>query len=202
MAQFPLKEAEVAQLASSMIGGFKSHTDKLPSPPVAPDQLKDSLDAYRSARTRAKDAAAASRLATAKKRDALKNLVDDMKTDLRYAENTCGSDRATLITLGWGVRRSKKPMEVPGQVMGLGILKEGPGWIALRWKKPFDGGEVRAYRVERCRLDSEQWEIAGMSTATKARLENQKRGVHWMYRVIAVNAVGEGHKSALAEAVL
>jgi hypothetical protein len=185
-----------------MIGGFEHHTDKLPSPPVAPDQLEDSLDAYRSARTRAKEASAAARRATTKKREALKKLVVDMKTNLRYAENTCGSDHATLKTLGWGVRRPKKPMEVPGQVTGLEILKEGPGWIELRWRKPIDGGEVRAYRVERCRLDGEQWEIAGMSTATRAKLENQERGVHWMYRVIAVNAVGEGMESALAEAVL
>jgi hypothetical protein len=202
MATFPISEAEVAQLARTMIGGFENHTDKLPSPPLAPDQLKDSLEAYRSARTRAKDASAAARLATAKKRETLKKLVDDMKTNLRYAENTCGSDRATLKTLGWGVRRPKKSMEVPGQVMGHEIFKEGPGWIKLRWRKPLDGGEVRAYRVERCRLDSEQWEIAGMSTATHAKLENQERGVHWMYRVIAVNAVGEGMESALAEAVL
>jgi len=202
MATFPLSEAEIAQLARTMIGGFESRADKLPSPPVAPDQLEVSLDAYSSARTRAKDAAVAARRATAEKREALKKLVTDMKTNLRYAENTCGSDHATLKTLGWGVRRPKKPMEKPGQTESLGIVREGPGWIELSWKKPSDGGKVRAYRIERCRLASEIWEIAGMSTATHAKLENQERGVHWMYRVIAVNAVGEGMESAAAEAVL
>ena len=202
MAQFPNTEAEVAQLARTMIGGFESHTDELPSPPVAPAQLDTSLDAYRSARFRAQTASAAAREATSEKNEALKKLVADMKTNLRYAENTCGSDHATLLTLGWGVRRPKKPMEAPGPVEGLEILKEGAGWIELRWGKAIEGGEVRAYRIERRRRGSEPWEIAGMSTATKARLDNQERGVQWMYRVIAVNAVGEGHKSSLAEAVL
>jgi len=202
MAQFPNTEAEVAQLARTMIGGFKSQTDELPSPPVTPNQLEASLEAYRSSRNRAKETSAAARRATADKREALKKLVADMKTNLRYAENTCGSDHATLKTLGWGVRRPKKPMEGPGQAESLRIVKEGAGWIELKWKKPSNGGEIRAYRIERCKLGNEIWEIAGMSTATHAKLENQERGVQWMYRVIAVNAVGDGQESAIAEAVL
>jgi hypothetical protein len=39
-----------------------------------------------------------------------------------------------------GGRRPKTPMETPGQVQGLKIVKEGPGWIDLRWRKPWDGG--------------------------------------------------------------
>jgi len=202
MAQFPRTEPEIDQLATDMIGGFENNAEEFPSPPVALDQFRESLEAYREARRKAKDAAAAAKSATREKDEILKALVANMKTNLRYVENTCGYHHATLKSMGWGGRRPKKPMEVPGQVGVVEILKEGPGWIALRWRKPDDGGDVRAYRVERCKLGGERWEIAGMSTSTKARIENQERGVTWMYRVIAVNAVGEGRESATAEAVL
>ncbi len=202
MAEFPRKESAIYQLAESMLGGLNTGADTFPAPPVPPDQLRASLETYRSARFKAKTASAEAHLATREKDEALVKLVADLKSNLRYAENTCGHDNATLIPLGWSGRRTKKPMEAPGEIAGIEILREGPGWIELSWGKPLEGGEVRAYRIERRKLKGGSWEIAGMSTATKAKLENQERGVHWMYRVFAVNGVGDGRESALAEAVL
>lgn len=202
MAKFPRNEPEIEELAGLMIGGLKSRVDQFPSPPVQLDRLQASLDAYRSARERAADLSARAKLATREKHEALRALVGNLKTNVRYAENTCRYDHATLKTLGWAGRRPKTPLGTPGQVEGLKILEEGPGWIDLRWRKPRDGGDVRAYRVERCMLGGELWEIAGMATGTRARLENQERGVKWLYRVIAVNAAGEGPDSSVAEAVL
>jgi hypothetical protein len=202
MARFPRNEPEIDELAESMIRGFESHADEFPTPPVKLEQLRASLEAFRSTAFASQTAWAEARLATQKKGETLKKLVGEMKTNLRYAENTCGYDNATLKPLGWGGRGAKKAMEVPGQTAGLAIIKEGPGWIELSWDKPIGGGEVRAYRIERCSRGGERWEIAGMSTATRAKLEKQERGVQWMYRVVAVNAVGEGMESATAEAVL
>ena len=202
MAKFPRNEPEIDDLAGLLLGGFRSRVDDFPSPPVPLDQLEVSLGDYHSARFKARGAAAEARLATREKDEALKKLVSELKTNLRYAENNCGYDHATLKTLGWGGRHAKRRMEAPGQVQGLQIVREGPGWIELSWRKPLDGGEVRAYRIERCGLGSERWEIASMSMATKTRFEHQERGVHWMYRVIAVNAVGEGPFSGIEEAVL
>ena len=202
MAQFPRTEPAIEELAGMLLGGLKNRVDQFPSPPVPLDQLETTFEEYRSARAKAIAAAANAKLATSEKAEALKKLVSELKTNVRYAENSCGYDHATLKALGWGGRHPKRPMEAPGQVEGIKIVKEGPGWIELRWSKPQEGGEVRAYRVERCRLSGERWEITGMSTATHARLENQERGVQWMYRVIAVNAVGEGMESGIAEAVL
>jgi len=202
MAQFPRTEPEIDELAGLLLGGLRSRVDDFPSPPVPLEQLEASLDAYHSARYKAIEVSAQARLATGEKTEALAKLVSELKTNLRFAENACGYDHATLKALGWGGRRPKTPMAAPGQVEGMKIAREGPGWIELKWRKPREGGHVRAYRIERSRFGSEKWEIAGMATGTSVRLEGQERGVQLWYRAIAVNAVGEGLDSAVAEAVL
>ena len=202
MAQFPKKESHIDVLADTMISGFRNHDDDFPSPPVTPAKLQASLEAFRSAWFRAREAAAAARKATGEKDEALKKLVAEMKSDIRYAENTTNYDHGKLLILGWGGRHPKRPTATPGQVPGFNILTEGAGWIELSWQKPVDGGEVRAYKIERTREGDESWEIAGMATGTSVMLSDQERGVEWWYRVVAVNAVGEGPESAIAEAVL
>lgn len=202
MAQFPRTEPEIENLAGLLISGLRTQADKFAAPPVAIERLQATLEAFQAAVAKANHAAAEARQATRQKRETLKRLVSEMKTNIRYAENTCANDHVTLKQLGWGGRRPKRSMEAPGQVERLKIVEEGPGWIELSWRKPKQGGEVRAYRIERCGLGSEKWVIAGMATAPSVRLEDQERGVQWMYRVVAVNAVGEGMESAPAEAGL
>lgn len=202
MAQFPRTEAEIDALAESLISGLRSDREEFPSPPVPLDQLEASLEAYHSARQRSIEASARAKAATREKAEALKRLVSEVKTNLRYAENTSGYHHATLKRLGWGGRRPKTPMDAPGEVLALRIVEQGPGWIELKWRKPHEGGEVKAYRIERCKRGGDRWEIAGMATVTRSRLEKQEHGVTWMYRVIAVNAVGEGGDSPIVEAVL
>ena len=185
-----------------LIGGLRNHAEEFPSPPVELDRLEATLHAFHSARFSAQEAAAQAKIATREKSEVLTRLVSEIKSNIRYAENTCGGHHATLKALGWGGRRPKTPMKTPGQVEGLKIVKEGPGWVELRWRKPQDGGDVKAYRIERCRLGDETWSIAGMSTKTSVRLEDQERGVTWMYHIIAVNGAGDGLYSAMVEAVL
>ena len=202
MAQFPRTEPEIVDLAEQLVGGLRSHVEEFPSPPVSLERLEATLHAYQSARFSAQEAAVQAKLATREKAEVLERLVSEVKTNLRYAENSCGHHHATLKMLGWGGRRPKKRTEAPGQVVGLKIVREGPGWIELRWRKPGDGGDVKAYRIERCKRGDDFWRIAGMSTGTSAMLEDQERGVDWIYRVIAVNSAGEGQESAIVEAVL
>ncbi|MFP4475775.1 MAG: hypothetical protein ACLFOY_09445 [Desulfatibacillaceae bacterium] len=57
--------------------------------------------------------------ATASKDEALQALTDDMKDDLRYAENTVDYDDKQIKKIGWGGRASKTSLEAPGQVRTL-----------------------------------------------------------------------------------
>jgi hypothetical protein len=202
MARFPKSEAEIATLGQDLVNGLRTHTDDFPNPPVRPDDLQATLQAYLDAREAAGNATGAATEAIAVKQEALEDLTDQMKSNLRYAENTVKYDNAKLAKLRWGGRGSRTPLEAPGQVLSLTAPKEGIGWILLEWKEPVDGGRPGAYRLQRRLHEEHEWEEAGMSVDTQTLLRGQKRGVEWYYRVIAVNKAGEGEPSNSIKAVL
>lgn len=80
--------------------------------------------------------------------------------------------------------------------------REGAGWIFLEWQEPVNGGRPGAYRIQRRLHEHEEREDAGMSVDTSALLRGQKRGVSWLYQVIAVNKAGESEPSNNVTAVL
>jgi hypothetical protein len=202
MATFPRTEAEVAALAQDIIRGLTTYTDDFPNPPVAPAQLQTTFDVYLSAREAAVAASAGASSTFDAKEQALQALMDEMKSSLRYAENTSRFDDGKLKLIGWGGRKSPTSLEAPGQARTLEALREGEGWILLDWKEPVDGGRVAAYRVERRQRADGAWENAGMSVDSETLLNRQQRGVELEYRVLAVNKSGEGKPSNIVTAVL
>lgn len=202
MAQFPRTEAQIAVLANDMAAGLAANAAVYPAPPVAPADLQTRLAAYVTARDAAVAAQAAAEQATAAKNEALEALTDDMKTDLRYAENTVDYDDDQLKLIGWGGRAAKTSLEAPGQTRSLEAPREGEGWVFLDWKEPVDGGSVAAYKIQRRERPSGPWSDAGMAIETETTLTNQERGKEWEYRVLAVNKAGEGEPSNTVMAVL
>jgi Fibronectin type III domain len=202
MARFPITEAKIASLARSVIGGLKTETDDFPSPPAPPDELQTALDAYTAALSAAVLAAGKAKEATAAKDDALAILVDLVKSDLRYAENHVRGNHAKLHGLGWGGRRPRKPRNVPGQVLGIQILHEGPTSIELAWKPPVDGGAATAYQVERRKRAGGAWAVVGTAVELTITLEDQEGGIEFEYRVKAINKAGRGPASSVVRAVL
>ena len=136
------------------------------------------------------------------KTEALQALTDDMKADLRYAENTVNYDDAKLKLIGWGGRKAKTSLEAPGQTRSLEAPREGEGWVFLDWKEPVDGGAVAAYKIQRRLRPDGPWSDAGMAIESEITLTNQERGKEWEYRVLAVNKAGEGEPSNTVMAVL
>jgi hypothetical protein len=169
---------------------------------VPPDELQATLQVYLDAREAAGSATGAATEAIAVKQEAIEALADQMKSNLRYAENTVKYDNAKLEKLRWGGRGSSTPLDAPGQVLSLKAPREGHGWILLEWREPVDGGRASAYRVQRRLHEDHEWQEAGMSIDTQTLLRGQKRGVSWYYQVIAVNKAGEGEPSNDAKAVL
>ena len=202
MARFPYREADVARLAQDLIAGLTAHTEDFPAPPVPPDELQTALSQYGASREAAMVGSAAAAQGTAAKDDALQTLVDLMKADLRYAENTVRSDDGKLQLLGWGGRRSRTASEIPGQARTLEVRREGDGWVFLDWKEPVDGGPVAAYKVQRRRRQDGAWGDVGMAIESEITLTSQEPGVEFEYRVVGVNKAGTGKPSRAVTVVL
>lgn len=192
MAQFPFSEADMVALARSMASGLEARPDVFPSPPVNAAALEALIAGYGVARGAMVEARAAAAEATADKNRAAEHLREAMKSVLRYAENVTDFDDDRLKLLGWGGRRPRRPLKAPGQTGALEAVREGPGWVLLRWKAPRDGGKVRAYRIDRRASGETDWREAGMALHPEITLENQPRGLSMAYRVVAVNRAGAG----------
>ena len=202
MARFPKPEAEIVALAQSMVSGLTANAVLYPSPPVLPAALTALVSAYTTAKNAAIAAQAAAEAATADKDDALENLTDAMKSDIRYAENTVNFDDDKLKLIGWAGKAAATPLAIPGQARLLEAPRQGEGWVFLDWKAPVDGGAPSAYRVMRRERPAGAWEDVATAVISEATLVEQPKGKELEYRIIAVNKAGEGEPSNTAMVVL
>jgi hypothetical protein len=202
MARFSIKESEIVVLGQDIAAGLTANAAVYPAPPVAPAALQTRMGAYITARDAAIAAQTAAEQATAANTKGLQAMTDDMKADLRYAENTVNYDDAKLKLIGWGGRKSKTSFEAPGQCRSLEAPREGEGWLFLDWKESVGGGAVAAYKIQ-CRLRPDgPWSDIGMAIDSEITLTNQERGKEWEYRVLGVNKAGESEPSNTVMAVL
>ena len=200
--QFPKREPDMARLAHDLVNGLRANAEDFPSPPVSPDQLQQTLDTYNAAREAAITRYAHAVSGTQEKDEAVDALIDEMRSTLRYAENTVNGDDGKLRLIGWGGRRDPSPADLPGQVRTLELIHEGEDWVQLDWKRPSAGGLVTAYKIQRRKRDGGSWREAGMAVETETLLSDQESGVEFEYRVLAVNKLGEGPQSNIVRAVL
>ena len=193
--KFPHAEAEILALSQKMSAGFLSNSDIYPAPPIGVLDFDERINTYVAARDAAVLAHGDAMRATEAKDQALTALVDVMKRNLRYAENTVNYNDADLEVLGWSGPRPHTALEPPGQTLSLDATGRGDGWITLDWEKPEGGGKIAAYKVQ-CREDgSSEWRDVGMAVETNLTLSGQESGKRLLYRVIAVNKAGEGEPS-------
>jgi len=202
MPKFPRREPDIARLAQDVVTGFAAHQEDFPVPPVSPDEMQQALVEYNAAREAAIVASAHAVSGTQAKDEALAKLVDALKTDLRYAENTVKGHDGKLQLIGWGARRSRTANEMPGQVRTLELIREGTDWIILGWKQPTDGGLVAAYKIQRRQRKGGDWIDVGMAVESEIMLTGQESGMEFEYHVVAVNKLGEGPPSNNVRAVL
>ena len=199
--QFPRTEADIAALAVLVAQGLEEAADDFPAPPVPAADLKAKLDLANAASVAAVAAETAFREQHAAKDEALEELADSLKADLKYAEFAVRDQPEKLNALGWRARRDGSPLQPPGETRDIGIVSEGDTWVIVRWKPPVDGGAPGFYRIQR-RHKGSSWDDAGTSTATETLMSNQPRREELHYRVVAVNKAGAGHPSATVTAVL
>jgi len=146
MAQFPRTEPQVIVPAQDMATGLAANAAVYPAPPVAPADLQTRMAAYITARDAAVAAAAAAEQTTAAKNEALQALTDDMKADIRYAENTVNYDDDKLKLIGWAGRAAKTSLEAPGQAR-LAVECDGDNWHGA---DRYEADMERQRKLERC----------------------------------------------------
>jgi hypothetical protein len=202
MARFPITEADIVALAQAMESGLADNAAVYPAPPVAPLDLSALISAYTAAKNAAIAAQAVAEDATTSKDEALDDLADAMKSDIRYAENTVDFDDDKLKLIGWAGRKERTPLAPPGQARLLEAPKQGEGWVFLDWKAPIDGGAPAAYKVMRRERPEGPWEEVATAVISEATLVEQPRGKELEYRIIAVNKAGDGEPSNTAMVVL
>ena len=202
MATFPKAESEVMTLATTMGVGLAQNVEVYPAPPVAVVDLGNLSQAYAAAHNAAVAAQAAAEQAVTDKNAALAALIDGMKSDLRYAENTVDYDNDKLLLIGWSDRRPKTPTPPPGQTQLLTVVQQGEGSVSFHWKAPNSGGKPSAYKVMRRERPSGPWLEAATAVVCGADLTGQERGKEFEFRIIAVNKAGEGEPSNTVLVVL
>ena len=202
MARFPKAEAEIVALSQAMVSGLTANAAIYPAPPVAPVDLTALVSTYTTAKNAAIAAQAAAEDATTTKDEVLEDLVDAMKSDIRYAENTVDFDDDKLKLIGWAGRKAATPLAPPGQARLLEAPKQGEGWVFLDWKAPVEGGAVSAYKVMRRERPAGPWEEVATAVISEATLVEQPRGKEFEYRIVAVNKAGDGEPSNTAMVVL
>ncbi len=200
--QFPIRESEINVLAEEMTAGLAANTAVYPSPPISVADLQAAIDAFTAAKNQTVEYKARYDESIKAKDEALANLKDCMKSDLRYAENTVNFNNAKLKLLGWGGRSVKHKIKVPGQPRSLEAPKQGEGWIYLDWKSPVDGGKVAVYKVQLREDANDEWHDIAMAMTTEITLKDQPRGKELEYRIIAANKSGDSPPSNTEMAVL
>jgi hypothetical protein len=197
MASFPKTEADVTQLAEQVIQGLVEHADVFPTPPVSATELTVALEEFTAACAATDTALVAATERRAFKKELLRLLIQDLKRDIRYAENTVSDDDAKLKLIGWGARaaRTARSIELPGRVRNLEHVCLEDGSISLRWKKPSSGGRVLAYKLQSYERDTDQWRHIATAVRPETTLSDQEPGVEEWYRVIALNEAGDGPPS-------
>ena len=202
MPRFPKKEAQIAALAEQLWRGLLDNNAIFSQPPVHPIWIRIKKLIYQSRHDNFLAAQAAAEQATTDKSEALEILIEALKDDIRYAENTVNFDDDKLKLIGWAGKKTKTPIAPPGQTRLLEAPKQGKGWLFLDWKAPADGGKPKAYKVQRRNRINGSWQDIATAILTEVTLVDQPEKTELEYRVIAVNKAGEGQASNTVMVIL
>ena len=202
MPRFPKKQAEIASLAERLWRGLWSNRPIYPNPPVHPISVRFRAIIYRRQRENSIAKQAAAEEATTAKDEAVEELIEAMKADIRYAENTVDFDDDKLKLIGWAGKNTKTLLAPPGQPRLLEAPKQGAGWVFLDWKAPVDGGKPKTYKVQRRLHSGGSWKDVATAILTEATLVEQPQKQELEYRIIAVNKAGVGEPSNTVMVVL
>lgn len=202
MPRFPKSQAQITALAEQLWWGLLNNQPVFPQPPVHPILIRIRKIIYQSRHGNFLAVQAAAEQATTNKTEVLEELIEAMKADIRYAENTVDFDDDKLKLIGWAGKKAATALQPPGQSRLLEAPKQGEGWVFLDWKQPADGGKVGAYKVQRRNRPAGARETVATAILSEITLVDQPEKTELEYRVIAINKSGEGQPSNTVMVVL
>ncbi len=201
MARFPIRQAEIINLAAKLAEGLKTHPEIFPNCPVDGDLLNNALNQALESLNQVNESYSRYKTALREKDDRFDELAGMMKKDIRYAENCTDFNDEQLKLLGWSGRRRRGSLKPPGQVMALKVGYNIDGMVILKWKKPSDGGKIAVYEIL-AEVDDAGFRLAASSVFESVKLTEQPPGKKVRYKVIAVNKAGKGKASNTVDAVV
>lgn len=201
MPNFPKKESEILSLAERLWRGLWNNP-VFPLPPVSAMNLRLKIMQYQPKHDAFVAAQAAAESANATKDEALEELIEAVKSNIRYAENTVNYDDEKLKLIGWSGKGAATELQPPGETRQLEAPKQGDGWLFLDWKAPADGGKISAYKIQRRNRPDGAWQDVATAIETETTLIQQPKLAELEYRIIAINKAGEGSPSNTVMAVL
>ncbi len=194
MPVFPKDESGIFDLGFRLFEGIFKYTAIFPDPPVGSFCLVVNLMSFSDSLQKVLKTRSQAETAQLAKDQALANLVEALKANLRYAENMTNGSDDKLKLLGWSGKNPGEALQPPGQPGLLRIAKQGPGWIALIWESSRSGGKIKAFTIQR-RIETGQWAAIHTAVITEANLVDQPRGVTLEYRITAINKAGTSEAS-------
>lgn len=200
MPRIPKTEAERIALFETIIAGMKANPELYKDSPVKVEEFETALDALKAKRDEAIASQAATDEIFDEKAEMMLAQINKSERIFDYAEAKTNYDDNELKKIGWGAP-SKTASELPGQTRTLEILKQDGDKIKLDWKNPSEGGRVRFYNVE-MQMPDGKWTLKKTVIESEAELEDLPRKQELAFRVVSVNAAGEGVPSNTVTATL
>lgn len=195
-SKFPTTRAGILVLLNQMIDGFTEDTADFPAPPVT----VAALIAHRDAIAAAESAEMTSRLAhdtdVEAVDDAYENAIDDMKTDIKYAELVAKNDNKKLVRIGWSARAEGTPQPPPTTPLAFEVLNQGKNSAHFDWKSPKGGGKAKMYDLVQLDVEgSTEPKVLKSTVATEIFVDNLPTGTV-VFAVVAVNDAGKSEPSS------
>lgn len=128
------------------------------------------------------------------KREALKVVKADLKSQLAYVQAISGGDADKILSSGFELAKRSAPIgELNPPVNLQARFTTMQGRVSINWQV-LKGADT--YLVFRSAAnDPFEWELIGTTTRSKFNAEHMKSGVNYWFAVSAVGAAGETSKS-------
>jgi len=190
--RYPRQHSEVVGLVDNIINGVSEHPDIFPhNDPIALQAKRDKFEQDRAALIDAESQVA---IAAAAKLESFRQLEQEMKNQIKLGVVDNTNTPENLSFIGWGTKRAPQQIEIPSSPTNLRITAQSyDGMVCFIWNKSRRGGPVRSYTIERKQFNGNwsEWQLAGSSYNSDAKLTKQPIGIKLEYQVRAGNSSGQ-----------
>lgn len=195
--KFPTTQAGIEALLNEMIDGFTEDATDFPAPPVTTLELKARQANIAARRSDLMTAKLAYETALDAFQDEFEATIDDMKTDIKYAELVAKNDNKKLERIGWAARGANTPQPPPTAPLGFEVLSQGRAAAHFDWKSPKGGGKAKMYDL--ILLDGgaggTEGKVLKSTVDTEITVDSLPTGT-LVFAVVAVNEAGRSAPSS------